>query len=87
MPDLAAEIRQLVARHPDIRLPVGSVSDAHHFRDHLGADDLVRLDLTLVIERAYGIEFSPDDFEFDTVGELIEAVAGKLAAKTSGRAA
>jgi acyl carrier protein len=74
----ADRIKQIVARHPDIRVHPTTLKEDTHFRDHLGADDLVRLDLSMEIEEEFSILFDPDNFEFDTVGELIAVVEQKL---------
>jgi len=74
----AERIKQIVARHPDIKVNVATLKDDTHFRDHLGADDLVRLDLSMEIEEEFSILFDPDSFEFNTVGELIQVVGRKL---------
>ena len=77
----AHRIKEIVARHPDVRVNVNTLKDETHFRDHLGADDLVRLDISYEIEEEFSILFDDNNFEFATVGELIAAVERKLEAK------
>jgi acyl carrier protein len=74
----ADRIKQIVSRHPDIRVNVATLRDDTHFHDHLGADDLVRLDLSMEIEEEFSILFDDHNFEFNTVGELIALVEQKL---------
>lgn len=74
----ADRIKQMIARHADIKVDVKTLKDDTHFRDHLGADDLVRLDISYLIEEEFSIVFDADHFEFETVGELIAVVEQKL---------
>jgi acyl carrier protein len=78
MTNTADRIKQIVARHPDIKVNPNTLKDDTHLLNNLGADDLVRLDLSLTIEEEFSIVFDPDNFEFDTVGELIAVVEQKL---------
>lgn len=74
----ADRIKQIVARHPDIKVDAQTLTDAARFVEHLGADDLVRLDLSFEIEEEFSIVFGSEELDFATVGELIAAVEQKL---------
>jgi acyl carrier protein len=78
MPTTADRIKQMIARHYDIKVNVNTLKDDTHFADHLGADDLVRLDLCYTMEEEFSILLDADQFEFKTVGELIALVERKL---------
>lgn len=78
---LPDRIKLIIARHPDIKVNVATLNDDTHLRDHLGADDLVRLDLSMEVEEAFGVVFPDDEFGFNTIGELIALTERALAAK------
>lgn len=74
----AARIKQIVSRHPDIQVKASALKDDTHFHNHLGADDLVRIDLLMEIEEEFSILLDDHNSEFNTVGELIAVVERKL---------
>ena len=79
---IADRITHMIACHPDLRgVDKSTITATTRFTDHLGADALTLIDLSLEIEDEFRIAFGQDEFEFVTVGELIAAVEQKLADK------
>lgn len=79
MTDTADRIRKIILTHPDLHgIPLAALRDETSFRDHLGADELVRIDLSLEIEDEFAILFNSGELDFGTIGELIAVVEQKL---------
>ena len=71
--DLAARIKSLVAEH--LGVDIHRVSENARLLKDLGADWLDRLELVIVIEDIFGVEF-PDDTvnQIEVVGDLIRFI-------------
>jgi acyl carrier protein len=76
--DIATKLRNLIAEH--LGLDVENVSDEPHFLKDLGADWLDRLELMIVIEDQFGVEFTDGVVDrIEAVGDLIRFIeAGPL---------
>jgi acyl carrier protein len=69
----ATNVRILIAEH--LGVDAKRVSDESHFLNDLGADWLDRLELMIVLEDYFGIEFADDDVEkLAAVGDLIRLI-------------
>lgn len=73
----ADRIKRIISRHPDIGVVPSALNNDTRFGDHLGADDLVLLDLTYELEEEFAIVLDDRD-QFSTVGELIALIEQKL---------
>jgi acyl carrier protein len=70
---VATNVRILIAEH--LGADAKQVSDEAHLLDDLGADWLDRLELMIVMEDHFGIEFADDDIEkLATVGDLLRLI-------------
>jgi acyl carrier protein len=70
---VATNVRILIAEH--LGVDAKQVSDEAHLLDDLGADWLDRLELMIVMEDHFGIEFADDDIEkLATVGDLLRLI-------------
>jgi len=82
--DVAMNIRSLVARH--LGVDARRVSDDARFVNDLGADWLDRLELMIVVEEHFDVEFADDDLDrLVAVGDLIRFIEDhrQLKAKTT----
>ena len=69
----AMNVRNLIAEH--LGVDANGVSDEAQFLKDLGADWLDRLELMVVMEDHFGIEFADDDVEkLVAVGDLIRFI-------------
>jgi acyl carrier protein len=72
-PATAINVRNLIAEH--LGVDAKRVSDEAHFLNDLGADWLDRLELMIVIEDHYGIEFADDVVDkIAAVGDLMRFI-------------
>lgn len=69
----ADTVRKIIAKHLNVDLP--KVTDAAKLGDHLGADSLDGVEITMVMEEEFNIEISDDQGRsVRTVGDLIALV-------------
>ena len=77
----AMNVRNLIAEH--LGVDAKRVSDEAHLLNDFGADWLDRLELMIVMEDHFGIEFADDDVEkLVAVGDLIRFIQAQRQPET-----
>lgn len=80
-----AMVRQLIADH--MAVPVEQVVDDASFQQHLGANSLDIVELTMLLEHALGVDIPPDASErCETVGDALQFLRFEANAPGDNRA-
>lgn len=67
--DNALKVRQIIADH--LGRPIEDIKPTSLFKEDLGSDSLDLVELSMVVEEEFGIEFSDEEIEtISTVGDV-----------------